>query len=187
MQCSENPEGQEVHNDTTPDYYKMKWWTGEWFDFRIKSVVLLSHIFLYVCKCVRKPTHTFSFNMLIWNHSQRTSWINFNKYWVPIHLWLIALKIAFISMVIFSHNLEILSLSQLSEVSEVAQSCLTLCNPMDCRLPGSSIHGIFQSRILEWVAISFSRGSSQGSNPGLLHYRADTLQSEPTGKSSQLT
>ena len=44
--------------------------------------------------------------------------------------------------------------------SEVIQSCLTLCNPMDCRLPCSSIHWIFQSRILEWVAISFSRGSS---------------------------
>ena len=40
--------------------------------------------------------------------------------------------------------------------SEVAQSCLTLCNPMDCSLPGSSIHGIFQARVLEWVAISFS-------------------------------
>ena len=45
--------------------------------------------------------------------------------------------------------------------SEVAQSCPTLCNPMDCSLPGSSVHGIFQARILEWVAISFSRGSSQ--------------------------
>ena len=45
--------------------------------------------------------------------------------------------------------------------SEVAQSCLTLCNPMDCSLPGSSIHGIFQARILEWFDISFSRGSSQ--------------------------
>ena len=43
--------------------------------------------------------------------------------------------------------------------SEVAQSCLTLCNPMDCSLPGSSVHGIFQTRILEWVAISFSRRS----------------------------
>ena len=43
----------------------------------------------------------------------------------------------------------------------VAKSCLTLCNPMDCSLPGSSVHGISQSRILEWVAISFSRGSSQ--------------------------
>ena len=45
--------------------------------------------------------------------------------------------------------------------SEVVQSCLTLCNPVDCSLPGSSIHGILQARILELVAISFSRGSSQ--------------------------
>ena len=44
--------------------------------------------------------------------------------------------------------------------SDVAQSCLTLCDPMDCSLPGSSIHGIFQARVLEWVAISFSSGSS---------------------------
>ena len=41
-----------------------------------------------------------------------------------------------------------------------AQSRPTLCNPMDCSLPGSSLHGIFQARILEWVAISSSRGSS---------------------------
>ena len=45
--------------------------------------------------------------------------------------------------------------------SEVTQSCLTLWDPVDCSLRGSSIHGIFQSRVLEWVAISFSRGSSQ--------------------------
>ena len=45
--------------------------------------------------------------------------------------------------------------------SEVAQSCLTLCELMDCSLPGSSVHGIFQARILEQVAISFFRGSSQ--------------------------
>ena len=37
--------------------------------------------------------------------------------------------------------------------SETAQSCPTLCNPMDCNLPGSSVHGIFQARALEWVAI----------------------------------
>ena len=43
----------------------------------------------------------------------------------------------------------------------VTQSCLTLCNPVDCILTGSCVHGIFQARILEWVAISFSRGSSQ--------------------------
>ena len=45
--------------------------------------------------------------------------------------------------------------------SEIAQSCLTLCDPMDCSLPGSSVHGISQARILEWVAISFSRGFSR--------------------------
>ena len=73
----------------------------------------------------------------------------------------------------------------------VGQSCPTLCDPMDCSPPGSSVHGILQARVLECVAISFSRGSSwprggtgvgchfllqgifltQGWNPGLLHYR----------------
>ena len=46
-------------------------------------------------------------------------------------------------------------------VCEVAQSCPTLCDPMDCSLPGSSLHGILQARVLEWVAITFSKGSSQ--------------------------
>ena len=44
--------------------------------------------------------------------------------------------------------------------SEVTQSCPTLCDPLDCSPPGSSLHGILQTRILEWIAISFSRGSS---------------------------
>ena len=60
--------------------------------------------------------------------------------------------------------------------SEVTQSCPTLCDPMDCSLPGSSIHGIFQARMLEWVNIPFCRGSSRPRdrtqvNPGLLHCR----------------
>ena len=45
--------------------------------------------------------------------------------------------------------------------SEVAQSCPTLCGPVDCSLPGFSVHGILQARVLEWVTISFCRGSSQ--------------------------
>jgi len=40
--------------------------------------------------------------------------------------------------------------------NEVTQSCPTLSDPMDCSLPGSSVHGIFQARVLEWVAIAFS-------------------------------
>ena len=43
----------------------------------------------------------------------------------------------------------------------IKESCVTLCDPMDCKLPGSSVHGIPQARILEWVAISSSRGSSR--------------------------
>ena len=43
----------------------------------------------------------------------------------------------------------------------VTQSCLTLCDPMDCNPPGSSVHGILQARILGWVALPSSRGSSQ--------------------------
>ena len=65
--------------------------------------------------------------------------------------------------------------------SEVVQSYPTLCDPMDCSLPGSSLHGIFQARILEWVVISFSRGvfPTQGSNLDLLNYRQMLLPSEP--------
>ena len=62
---------------------------------------------------------------------------------------------------------------------KVAQSCLTLCDPMDCILPGSPVHGILQPRILEWVAIPFYRGSSQPRSPAL---QADSLTSEPREK-----
>ena len=55
--------------------------------------------------------------------------------------------------------------------SEVVQSCPTLCNPMDSSLPGSSVHGTFQARVLKWVAISLGIFPTQGSNPGLSHYR----------------
>ena len=55
----------------------------------------------------------------------------------------------------------------------VSQLCLTLCDPMDCSPPDSSIHRILQERMLEWVAIPFLQGilPSQGLNLGLLHYR----------------
>ena len=59
-----------------------------------------------------------------------------------------------------------------------AQLCPTLCNPLDCSWPGSSIHGILQERILEWDAMP----SSRGSNRHLLHWQADSLPTEPPGK-----
>ena len=70
-----------------------------------------------------------------------------------------------------------------SEKILLAQSCLTPCDPMDLSLPGSSVHRILQARILEWVAISFSRGSSNpGIEPRSPASQADSLPSEPPGK-----
>ena len=50
----------------------------------------------------------------------------------------------------------LLQFMKVKSESEVTQSCLTLRDPMDCSLPGSSVHGIFQARVLEWGAIAFS-------------------------------
>ena len=59
-----------------------------------------------------------------------------------------------------SHITSLLNSKPFMHVCICAQSCPILCHPMDCSLTGSSVHGIFQARIMEWVAISFSRGSS---------------------------
>ena len=62
----------------------------------------------------------------------------------------------------------------------VAQSGPTLCNPRDCSSPGSSVHGILQARILEWVAISFPGDlPDPGIEPRSLTLQADSLLSEP--------
>jgi len=54
--------------------------------------------------------------------------------------------------------------------SEVTQSYPTLCNPMDCSLPGSSVHGIFQARVLEWGAIALSEDISSLSHSVVFFY-----------------
>ena len=71
--------------------------------------------------------------------------------------------------------------------NELLQLCLTLWDPMGCSLPDSSVHGILQARILEWVAISFSRGSSPPRDQTFvsyiyLHWQADSLPLWPSGK-----
>ena len=65
----------------------------------------------------------------------------------------------------------------------LAQLCLTFRDAMDCSPPGSSVHGILQARMLEWVAISFSRGSSRpGNQTQSLHWQAGSLPLAPPGK-----
>ena len=67
--------------------------------------------------------------------------------------------------------------------SEVTQSCLTLSDLMDCSLPGSSVHGIFQARVLEWVAIAFS---TMQETPVQFLGQEDPLEKEMAAHSSTL-
>ena len=73
-----------------------------------------------------------------------------------LHIY-VYISMTYTSAISFLNNTD----NQNESESEIAQSCPTLCDPIKCSLPGSSIHGIFQARVLEWVAISFSRGSSR--------------------------
>ena len=65
---------------------------------------------------------------------------------------------------------------------EATQSCPTLCEPLDCSLPGSSVHEIFQARVLEWVAPSPGDLPNPGIEPRPPALQADALLSEPPGK-----
>ena len=66
---------------------------------------------------------------------------------------------------------------------KAAQLCPTLCDPKDCSPPGSSVYGILQTRVLEWVAMPFSRASSQlGMKAGSPALQTDSLPSQPRGK-----
>ena len=81
-----------------------------------------------------------------------------------------------------------MSVSNVFKSVLVIQSCLTLCDPVDCSLLGSSLHGILLEGILEWVAIPFSRGSSQPRDrtqisPRSPALQSDSLPSEPPRKS----
>ena len=70
-------------------------------------------------------------------------------------------------------------------VCESISHILLFCNPMDCSLPGSSVHGVLQARILEWVAVSFSRGSSPSKyQTQVSALQADSFPYEPPGKPS---
>ena len=68
--------------------------------------------------------------------------------------------------------------------ANLLQLCPAVCDPVDCSLPGSSVHGILQARILEWVAISFSgRSSPTGIEPAFPALAGRFFTAEPPGKS----
>ena len=68
---------------------------------------------------------------------------------------------------------------EIIELMLVTESCLILCDSMDCSPPGSSVHGIFQARMLEWVSRDLH---NPGIEPGSPALQADSLPSEPPGK-----
>ena len=120
-------------------------WSLDWEDILEEEIATPLQYF-----CLENPHEQKSLaGYSPWSHkeSDMTEWLSTNKHVLQLHelqpIWLLCPP-----------------LSPETE-TEVAQSCLTLCDTMDCSLPGSSIHGIFQATVLEWVAISFSRGSSQ--------------------------
>ena len=101
----------------------------------------------------------------------------------PVHFRVLSTRLRTFLCIISYHLLHI----PLRCESEVAQSCPALCDPMDYSLSGSSIHGIFQARVLERIAISFSRGSSRPRNRTRVSRIASrALLSEPPGKTSEV-
>ena len=97
-------------------------------------------------------------------------------YFLKLHEWVSYPRGAciYVSVLIILHFSPLLWYGRTYSVvrSEVAQSCVTLCNLMDCSLPGSSVHGIFQARVLEWVAFpSPEELPDLGIEPGLQHGR----------------
>ena len=91
---------------------------------------------------------------------------------VPSHVFLAAAAWTDVLPFFFLTDLSVFCLSKVFFLKRkvlIATLCLTLWDPMDCSAAGSSVHGILQARLLEWVALAFSRGIFQGSNPHLLH------------------
>ena len=110
-------------------------------------------ILFYLWKCRLQPqvSHV---------HSLNSQWLSFHV-WASLHPHLPPKSSQVWSVIVISHCSRTLRAFVLEKVKVlIAQSCMILCHPMDCSPRGSSVHGILQARILECVAIPFSRGSS---------------------------
>ena len=123
-------------------------------------------------------TSNFSFPYLEWNYQYKKNYFMYSgvfSFFKGSRTWRMSKRIEYERMSLFKMIRKLPScetvfwiarwetkimLSLLTVKVLVTQSCPTLCDPMDCSPPGSSLHGIVQARVLEWIAISFYRGSS---------------------------
>ena len=106
---------------------------------------------IYTLLCIKEITNENLTNGKKWKHWQ----ILFS--WTPKSLWTVTTTMKLKRCLLLGRK----GMTNLACVhAKSLQSCLTLCNPMDCSPPGSSVHGILRARILEWVVMPFSRGSS---------------------------
>ena len=123
-------------------------WSGNW---EKRFQYLSQWIYLFHTTCYQKKKIHFSRRIYY-----TTPWVRIwpGGEWAKRKKKQIKFKTGLLSGCISQHS------NYKNTVVILVQSCPTLCDPMDCSPPGSSVHGIFQARILEWVATSFSRGSS---------------------------
>ena len=144
-------------------------------------ILVSSSLTLFLLKMVYFLRASLSYNQHIINCTDSS--IQFDEFWhTNIHSW----KHHHIKNIFITPKEFLMSLCNLvPRACSVAKSCPTLCDPIEGSLPGSSVHGIFQARILEWVVTSFSRGSSQPRDrtcvPALT---GRFFTTEPPGKSS---
>ena len=137
--------------------------TGLLFCFCLQNVSpKLTHKELYVI-CLKINKLKICFNLLKNKESNTTEQITFSHFQRQTSI--INLKSAFSETQKLTQMFLKFTWSRIVHVCSVARLCPTLCDPKDSSRPGSSVHGIFQARILEWIAISFSRRSSQPKYP----------------------
>ena len=144
---------------------KARWWcmlpilAAHFFLYRFQSLSLLCSVqrFLVAKGRTRKE---WGYSILV--ESAGLSFFNTQK--LPSGTWLSTRHATNPSFSVLICKMVMTPFPEVNEIMRtcsVAQSCLALCNPRDCSPPGFSVHGILQARILEWIAIPFSRGSSR--------------------------
>ena len=151
----------------------------------VKSILLSWLVLFYCLQLSFMPSsQSFCYEWLllidIFRYSTIWVWIFLKLFQKDFFLWFPGFRDFYIVLLLHSFSSFLIR----KKDYEVAQSCPTLCNPTGSSLPGTCVHGIFQARVLQWVAISFSRGSSGPRDWTQVSHIAgkNALPSEPPGK-----